>query len=409
MVKKRVKNSGSRLCLWEVEIKRRDGGLNFDHLQTTEERRAAAMNRELIRSYEDYRKAFFQDLNHFYPGLAALQMGTILLDLSKEKFWPDTFDSDSEADSYKRRLEGEVGTLQCLVPASVGAELQRLSHDAPDRFWAEISAADVLFLTPEGREQRVVCRLRDAIPFDKPFAWDAARGQLELFAALGVKAELAGKVINKLSAVFKEEDMEQKKPQEKPKKPVHLIVLAGHLVDAPGRSEPRFPQTREAQAKALIREAVEGLRNDEYEFMGLASAAPGADILAHEVCAELGMKSTICLPMPAKDYARLAFEDLDNWRTRFLDLQQDHDMIELSDREGLPRWLSGSNVDSWERGNRWVMQMALTWGAKRITLVALWDGKMKGDAPGGTAQMVQLARDAGTVRLEIVDAKRLLA
>jgi hypothetical protein len=383
--------------------------LNFDHLQTTEERRAAAMNRELIRSYEDYRKAFFQDLNHFYPGLAALQMGTILLDLSKEKFWPDTFDSDSEADSYKRRLEGEVGTLQCLVPASVGAELQKLSHDAPDRFWAEISAADVLFLTPEAREQRVLAAYADAIPLDKPFAWDAARGQLELFAALGVKAELAGKVINKLSAIFKEEGLEQKKPQEKPKKPVHLIVLAGHLVDAPNRSEPRFPQTREAQAKALIRETVEGLRNDEYEFMGLASAAPGADILAHEVCAELKMKSTICLPMPARDYARRAFEELDNWRTRFLDLQQDHDMIELSDREGLPRWLSGSNVDSWERGNRWVMQMALTWGAKRITLVALWDGKMKGDAPGGTAQMVQLARDAGIVRLEIVDAKRLLA
>ena len=66
------------------------------------------------------------------------------------------FDRDSEADSYKRRLEGEVGTLQCLVPASVDAELQRVSHDDPDCFWAEISAADVLFLTPEGREQRVV-------------------------------------------------------------------------------------------------------------------------------------------------------------------------------------------------------------------------------------------------------------
>jgi len=382
--------------------------LNFDHLMTTEERRAAAMNRELIRSYEDYRKAFFQDLNHFYSGLAALQMGTILLDLSKEKTWSDTFDSDSEADSYKRRLEGEIEPLQCLVPASVGAELQRMRHDDPDRFWAEISAADVLFLDPEGREQRVLAAYGDAIPSDKPFAWDAVRGQLELFAALGVKAELAGKVINKISAAFEEEDKKQKKSQEKLKKPVHLIAIAGHLVDAPGRSEPRFPLTREAQAKALIREAVEGLRNDEYEFMGLASAAPGADILAHEVCAEIGMKSTICLPMPAKDYARLTFEDLDNWRTRFLDLQQDHDVLELSDREGLPRWLSGSNVDSWERGNRWVMQMALTWGAKRITLVALWDGKMEGDAPGGTAQMVQLARDAGTVRVKIVDAKRLL-
>ena len=271
-----------------------------------------------------------------------------------------------------------------------------MSHDDPDRFWAEISAADVLFLTLEGREQRVVSAYCDAIPFDKPFAWDAARGQLELFAALGVKAELARKVIREINSCFNEQDKKQRSPEEKPKKPVHLIVFAGHLVDAPGRSEPRFPPTREAQAKALIREAVEALRNDEYEFVGLASAAPGTDILAHEVCAELGMKSTICLPMPAKDYARLAFEDLDNWRTRFLDLQQDHEVLELSDRAGLPRWLSGSNVDSWERGNRWVMQMALTWGAKRITLVALWDGKMEGDAPGGTAQMVQLARDAGT-------------
>jgi hypothetical protein len=54
------------------------------------------------------------------------------------------------------------------------------------------------------------------------------------------------------------------------------------------------------------------------------------------------------------------------------------------------------------------MQMALTWGAERITLVALWDGKTVGDAPGGTAHMVKLARDAGTIRIVPVDAKRLL-
>ena len=153
---------------------------------------------------------------------------------------------------------------------------------------------------------------------------------------------------------------------------------------------------------------MDSLRNDEYEIEGLASAAPGADILALEVCAELGIKSTICLPMPVNDYARLAFEDLDGWRSRFLDLHLDHEVVELSDMAGLPRWLSGSSVDPWERGNRWVMQMALTWGAKRITLVALWDGKMEGDAPGGTAHMVQLARDAGTVRVVTVDTKRLL-
>lgn len=383
--------------------------LQFERLDTTEKRRAAATNRALIRSYDGYRKAFFHDLNHFYSGLAALQMGTVLLDLSKEKAWPDMFDRDSEAESYKQSLTADVATLRSIVPVSIDAGIKGMSRDDDHRIWAEISAVDVLFLTLEGREQRVVAAYGDAIPLDKPFAWDAARGQLELFASLGVKTEVAKKVISEMQARFGEQDKKQTKLNETPEKPVHLIIFAGHLVDSPGRSEPRFPPTREAQAKALIREAVETLRNDQHEFMGLASAAPGADILAHEVSGELGLKSTICLPMPAKDYARMAFKDLDNWRTRFLDLQQDHEVLELSDKAGLPRWLSDSKMDSWERGNRWVMQMAMTWGAERITLVALWDGKTVGDAPGGTAQMVQLARDAGTVRIVTVDAKKLLS
>jgi len=383
--------------------------LQFDHLATTEERRDAAMSRALIRSHEDYRKAFLQDLNHFYAGLAALQMGTILLDLSKGKTWYDAFDNDSEADSYKRTLEEEVGTLRSLVRASVDAGLQTMSRDDPGRIWAEISAADVLFLTLEGREQRVVRAYYDAIPLDKPFAWDSARGQLKLFAALGVKGELAKKVISTIETRYDEQNKKQTKPQGKQIKPVHLIVFAGHRVDALGRTPPRFPPSGEAQAKALIREAVEDLLNDENEVVGLGSAAPGADILAHEVCAELGLKSTICLPMPAEDYAQMTFEDLDVWRTRFLDLRRAHEVLELSDMAGLPRWLSGSKVDSWERGNRWVMQMALTWGAERVTLVVLWDGKMEGDALGGTAHMVQLARDAGTVRIVTLDAKKLLS
>jgi hypothetical protein len=92
-----------------------------------------------------------------------------------------------------------------------------------------------------------------------------------------------------------------------------------------------------------------------------------------------------------------------------LDLRRAHEVLELSEWQGLPRWLSGSKADSWERGYRWVMQMALTWGAERVTLVALWDGKMEGGAPGGTAYMVQLARDAGTVRIVTLDAKKLLS
>jgi hypothetical protein len=294
------------------------------------------------------------------------------------------------------------------VPAAVDAALQKMPQDDPDRIWAEISAADVLFLSDQAREQRVISAYSDAIPLSMPFAWDSARGQLDLFASLNIKTVLAGKIIDKITARFEAEQKKQEKPSDSVGKPVHLVIFAGHCIDAQDRPEPRFPAKREEKAKTLIREAVKELLDDKYEVAGLASAAPGADILAHEVCTELGIQSAICLPMPAGDYARFAFEDLDDWRTRYLDLLKGHTVYELSDKEGLPRWLHGSTVDCWERGNRWVMKMAQTWGADGITLIALWDGKMKGNAPGGTAHMVQLARDAGMVRVVTVDANKLL-
>ena len=88
--------------------------LPFDHLESTDERRAAATNRALIRSYEEYRKAFFQDLNHFYSGLAALQMGTILLDLSKGNAWSDAFVSDSEG-RFLQATAGGGGRGTCVA------------------------------------------------------------------------------------------------------------------------------------------------------------------------------------------------------------------------------------------------------------------------------------------------------
>jgi hypothetical protein len=53
--------------------------------------------------------------------------------------------------------------------------------------------------------------------------------------------------------------------------------------------------------------------------------------------------------------------------------------------------------------------MAQASGARTVTLIALWDGKTTGDAPGGTAHMVGLARDAGTVVEDRIDASQLVA
>ncbi len=375
----------------------------FENLATVNERRRAAMNQELRECYEAYRKAFYQDLNHFYSGLAALQMGTIFLDLLKgeDGLWKNSFDADDEAEAYRRNLANEVKILRMLVPVSVEAGLNQLNQTDPERVWAEISKADVLFLTQQN-EQRVTKRYKDVIPKDNPFAWDAAKGQLQLFADLGVKAHFASAVIAAIGSQY----TEQKPTADKP---LHVVLFAGHRVDAPGRVEARFPTQQEGRAKQLIRDALMSKLDQGHRLVGLASAAPGADILFHEVCDELNIPSTLCLPMPAEDYARRMFEDLDDWRSRFLNLlREKKEVLELSNRDGLPRWLDGAKTDSWERGNRWVLQMALTSEAKTITLLTLWDGKNKGDAPGGTAHMVQLARNTGKIHIEIIDAGLLL-
>ena len=156
-----------------------------------------------------------------------------------------------------------------------------------------------------------------------------------------------------------------------------------------------------------LREALTELAADAH-VTGLASGAPGADILFHEVCAELGIPTTLCLPVPADAYARAHFRRLDDWRVRFHDLTRARPVIELSDRDELPGWLRRPPTDVWERGNRWVLELALTTDAKDVTLLALWDGKSQGDAAGGTAHLVKLARDTGRVDVRVIDTRRLL-
>jgi hypothetical protein len=375
-------------------------------LDTREQRREHALTRTFLGCYEAYYEALLQDLNHFYPGLNALQMATILLDLSKdEEAWYDIFDTDEKAATARKELENRARALQALMPLAVEAALQKMPDGDPDRMWAEISAADLLFLTSK-RQRRVVGAYRDAIPPIKPIAWDAARDQLELFADLGVKAELAREVITKIDAHLAGAD------PEKAPRPVHLVIFAGHRIDEPGRTVPRFPANQEERAKSLIRDALEKILDvGHYDVKGLASAAPGADILAHEICEALEIPTTLCLAMPPDDTERLLFKNLDAWRNRFRDLlgkAQQHDILYLSNREGLPRWLEGSGLDPWERGNRWVIKMAQMSGADRVSLIALWDGKPSGDSPGGTAQLVELAREAGNIRIELIDANQLL-
>lgn len=183
----------------------------FRGLETLDARRAAATSDRLRRCCELYRAAFLEDLNHFYPGLNALQAGTLLLGLADGESWYDMFASDAQADACRDDLAGSVTKLRAIVEISIEAALGRNMRDDDDRVWAMTSRADLLFLTEASREARVVKAYEDAVPIDRPFVWDAARGQLELFAELGVQAELAQCIITRMDA---RQTMSSAKPSE---------------------------------------------------------------------------------------------------------------------------------------------------------------------------------------------------
>jgi len=373
--------------------------LDFETLDDLTARRERATNRGLLKAYEAYRKAYAVDLNHYWSGLAGLQLGAIALDLSRGDAWQDAFNTKAESDDYARRLSEDVEGLRPAVRLAIQSALDRLSDDSKDRVYVDISAADLMFLTGE-RERRVIKAYLDAVPKSALFPWNTARRQLQLFSRLGIRAELA-------EAVIQELDQHVDSPSETPD--LHVIVFAGHRIDAPGRADRRFPTEAEPKARQLIGEALRGLQDGKSRVKVFASAAPGGDILLHEVCRELEIDSAICLPMPADEFGRFAFGDLDAWRARYLNLIGARPVLQLSDQEGLPRWLQETAIDPWQRGNRWVLEMAQTSGARTLSLIALWDSKDTGDAPGGTAHMVQIARNAGNIRIVPIDTHQLLS
>lgn len=373
---------------------------DFEAQADLAKRRETATNRALREAYEAYRSAYLVDLNHYWSGLAALQQGTIALALSDDDVWQDAFDNSDQASAYKGELTHQVEALRPMVSQAIEAALARTDPGNEGRLWVKISAADLMFLVEE-RSKRVIEAYKNAIPSNSRFAWDAAKGQLQLFALLGIKADLANQVIETMDAL-----VDRSEPDKKTV--LHTVIFAGHRVDEAGRAKPRFPPDREGKACDLIREKLKALMDPSTRIHVLCSAAPGSDILCHEICRELRIDSTICLPMPKEGFGRLMFSGEENWRARFLELASSRPVLQLSDQEDLPRWLRNSGLNPWERGNQWVLDMAQASGAVKVTLIALWDGVTTGDAPGGTAHMVGLARDAGTVVEVRIDAKQLL-
>ncbi|MDZ4799345.1 MAG: tetratricopeptide repeat-containing protein [Bryobacteraceae bacterium] len=334
-----------------------------------------------------YAEAFEHDLNHSYSGLNALSLSVLLQELIAEErdAWLAGFDTEDEA----RLIASEISRSRDRLEETVDSSLLAGEKRGQDDGWAAISRADFRFLT-SARDTAVVAAYERALAGAPPFQTGAARGQLELFESLGVRAARVAACL----AVFP-----PKPPDAEPLR--HAVVFTGHRIDRQDRESPRFPASKEAAVRAAIRKDVLDLRAAyPGRMLGIAGGANGGDILFHEVCAELGIPTRVLLTLPEGLFIPESVADGGNdWVRRFNALMESHPeknaVQVLCPGKELPVWMRNlSGYDVWQRTNIWLMEEGLSCGARALSLLALWDGKA-GDGPGGTKDLVDLARKYG--------------
>ncbi|HEU5439556.1 MAG TPA: hypothetical protein VFU88_09725 [Ktedonobacterales bacterium] len=183
-----------------------------------------------------------------------------------------------------------------------------------------------------------------------------------------------------------------------------IVALAGRRVDAADAPESRFPAANEA----LVRERIRQVFMDFDVSAVVCSAAAGADLVALEVAASLGLRRRVVLPF-ARDRFRVhsVADRPGEWGPRFQRV-----CSELRGVSGM-RVLhqSGTLHESARHASRVILDEAgelakaevrsgLRRGSEGVTAVVVWDGASRGP-DDLTADFAEEARRRGLRVVEI--------
>ena len=371
-----------------------------------DEWRAKALRSPWLKdAYENYSRAFDEDLNHYYSGLNALAMLTIMVELGTvlPEVWSEPFDSDQKATLQLASYREQGQKLAAAVDLSLKATQNRLKREGKIDVWAEISYADLLCLTSK-RPQRVAAAYRDVIKDVANFNFDSVRKQLLLYKQLGLLETNLAEVVKVVGSLEEVDGGDQAARGRR------VLLFTGHMMDAKGREKPRFPADKEDVARQAIREAVvKEMQANKGVVYGFAGGASGGDILFQEVCTELDIPTQLYLAIPPERYVVSSVQKGgEQWVKRFWKLYNKHSEKKrvyvlskatdvLDEREYLPVWLrTKPDYNIWQRNNLWTLFNALAeGGAHNLTLLALWDGESTGDDPGGTSDLVGKVQERG--------------
>ena len=434
----------------------------------------------LRKAYEDYEEAFRANINNSYAGLNALSLLIVEVELARRypKLWEIKQGGKADAERELKLRQERIQKLTSALAFTMEAERRQLQQQNQVNFWFEILEAVFLLLTcPE--PERVEQAYLEAVIWAPAYAEERMLRGLDLYRDLRIdehspdkdtkidikencqraqktiKNEQEGETGAGRILLFAGLRMETEKWNARTQKATPAVdktVTEKNATEDPqrkgenGRKRAKIsylPTSREPDARKKIEQHLkkeigyvekndkgEAVREVEILF-GMAGGACGSDVLFHELCDSLGIKTKLYLALPKDQYiGEYVAPAGANWVDRFnkihaarahrspqhteaseyernepRELESDvkKSLNFLTTTKEMPRWLQGkANYNLERRCHVWMLQHALmqrhVYGRNghdvEITLIVLWDGGAK-EGVGHLGHLIELAERHG--------------
>ena len=391
--------------------------------------RERALRSPLLRkAREAYAEAFRGNLNHTYAGLSALSLLVMEVSLAKEfpAAWRLVANRGEDPAATLKSLCDEVTSLTAALDYAIDAERKRLMAQNRVDFWLEIMEAAFHCLTADNKD-KVAQSYLEAMLCAPRYAEASMRRALTLYVDLDTqhpdhpRVDLQANVKAALDMIRREEET---------KESGNIIVFMGLRMEAarvgaeqnhgePGGPIRFLPGHLADMAKREIRKAMERERANHGKILfGMAAASNGTDLLFHEACNDLKIKTRLYLALPKDQYigeyvASAGVEWVEKfnriYQTRMAEARQvdpteaESELIVnvLSDSIEMPRWLQSKPAYTVGKRNAvWMLQHAMMQRylhdaeGTNLTLMVLWD-RHEVDAKGSMGDLVELAQKNG--------------
>jgi tetratricopeptide (TPR) repeat protein len=273
---------------------------------STEERARNAIDSPLLmEAYEQYLDAYRLDLNSYYPGLNALFLAVVIVELATRypDVWSAPFADDTGANvkltEIKRKREQIAEALQLRFDNADAPVPEGVKQD----MWLLSSVGDLNLLIQPPNPRRASYFYKKAVAVGGDFVLDAARRQLVMLTQIGV----LNVQIEEVLKAFPSESAPATSQRIN-----RVLLFTGHRIDSANRAKPRFPAGKESIAREAIRSAVAQEKDlTSGSIVGIAGGANGGDILFLEVCEDLGIKTEMLLALPENQFIEASVDNED--------------------------------------------------------------------------------------------------